>query len=83
MTRYIPFDIVRGMKTKFLIMRISEDEKRKIKKAARESKSVAAFLLSSAWKTIKYRKIIEQAEALRKLANARSQKLGTLKVMEI
>ena len=64
MTMYRHCYILFSMKSKFLIIRISKDEKKQIKKAARNSKSVAAFLLSSARMAVKYRKLLTQAEAL-------------------
>ena len=64
-------------------MRLSEVEKKQIERAARNSKSVAAFLLSSAQKVTKYRQVIEQAEALQKLAGARNEKPSRLKVIAI
>lgn len=49
-------------KKTFIIIRVSSDEKNNLKKAARESKNLSAFLLSSARKITKYRRLIEDVE---------------------
>lgn len=52
------------MKNQNIILRVSDDEKARIKKAAMESKNLSSFLLSAVRKAHRYRRIIEQAEKL-------------------
>lgn len=52
------------MKNQNIVLRVSEDEKTQIKKAAMENKNISAFLLSAVRKAHRYRRIIEQAEKL-------------------
>jgi uncharacterized protein (DUF1778 family) len=47
-----------------ILIRASLDEKTFLKKAAHGTRGVSAFLLSSARKVWKYRRLIEQAEKL-------------------
>jgi uncharacterized protein (DUF1778 family) len=68
------------MKSKFFLMRISADEKKQIEKAARNSKSVAAFLLSAAQTVIRYRREIEQIKTIDRECKSKNIKMPKLEV---
>ena len=69
------------MKNKFFLMRLAENEKKAMARAARKAgKSVAAFLLYAGQAAIRYRYIFEQIKTIEREYESKNLKMPQLEV---
>ena len=68
------------MKQTTISLRVTNEDRKRIGKAAREYKNLSAFLISAARQAIKYRTLIEQAVAIEKEYQEKGLKTPKLEV---